>query len=583
LAANPQTTVATGGSTSGGGSTTAPATSASGAAIPGTTQLVDATHNTWTLSGGVVYENGSTAGYSANVTQLVYSNGLIYQANAGGHWWSWNGGTWVQTSSPLATVAATPPATPPVTPPVTPPATPPPAAAGTVVIDAASVRGTILATQIGINLGVWSDITQPAIAQSVKTVGAHLVRWPGGSMSDGYLWQTNSTCNAYSNGNSTFDNFVHDVAAPDGLQVAITVNYGSSPDCSGGGSPAYAAAWVAYNKAHGYPAHYWTVGNEVYGGWEQDLHANSHDPGTYAAAVAGSNGYYQLMKNADPSAQVGVVVEGNPGNWDDTVLGKAQYDFVEVHSYAQNSGSESDSYLLMQAPVDLRDQITTLRGELASAGKSNTPIMIGEWNSVNTNPGKQTVSIVNALYMGMTFGEILNNGVQLATAWFGEGGSCGTSGNDSGALYGWQSWGAYDEVSDGWNCNSNSVASGTVMPGGNAEYLASQFAVPGGSVLTATVGSGLSNVRAYAASNGAGGYNLMLFNLSESASVAAGVDLTNAANSTFSATSLTYGKAQYDNSKNNVWSGPVSQSLGTFNGSITVTLPPWSMTVLKLN
>jgi hypothetical protein len=121
------------------------------------------------------------------------------------------------------------------------------------------------------------------------------------------------------------------------------------------------------------------------------------------------------------------------------------------------------------------------------------------------------------------------------------------------------------------------------MPGGNAEYLASQFAVPGASVLTATVGSGLSNVRAYAASNGAGGYNLMLFNLSESASVAAGVDLTNAANSTFSATSLTYGKAQYDNSKNNVWSGPVRQSLGTFNGSITVTLPPWSMTVLKLN
>jgi len=56
-------------------------------------------------------------------------------------------------------------------------------------------------------------------------------------------------------------------------------------------------------------------GNEVYGGWEYDLHAQKNDPGTYAAAVAGSNGYYQLMKNADSTAQVGVVVEGMPGSW----------------------------------------------------------------------------------------------------------------------------------------------------------------------------------------------------------------------------------------------------------------------------
>jgi hypothetical protein len=46
---------------------------------------------------------------------------------------------------------------------------------------------------------------------------------------------------------------------------------------------------------------------------------------------------------------------------------------------------------------------------------------------------------------------------------------------------------------------------------------------------------------------------------------------------------VTYGKAQYDNSKNNVWTPPVSQNLGTANGSATVTLPPWSMTVLTLN
>jgi aryl-phospho-beta-D-glucosidase BglC (GH1 family) len=73
--------------------------SASGTTIPSASQIVDAQGNVWTVSGGVIDENGEPAGYSANVTLLLYDNHVVYQENAAGGWWSWNG-SWVATSDP---------------------------------------------------------------------------------------------------------------------------------------------------------------------------------------------------------------------------------------------------------------------------------------------------------------------------------------------------------------------------------------------------------------------------------------------------------------------------------------------------
>jgi hypothetical protein len=88
-------------------------------------------------------------------------------------------------------------------------------------------------------------------------------------------------------------------------------------------------------------------------------------------------------------------------------------------------------------------------------------------------------------------------------------------------------------------------------------------------------------VRAYAATHGSG-YAVVLFNLSETASipVKVGVD---AMTSGSGATITTYGKAQYDNSQQNVWTGPVTQNVGAWQHTVPVTLPPWSMNVVILN
>jgi hypothetical protein len=75
--------------------------SANGTSIPTATQIIDSSGNVWVVSGGVIYKNGVMAGYSNAVAQLVYDNKTLYQDNATGAWWSWNGTTWVSSTDPL--------------------------------------------------------------------------------------------------------------------------------------------------------------------------------------------------------------------------------------------------------------------------------------------------------------------------------------------------------------------------------------------------------------------------------------------------------------------------------------------------
>jgi hypothetical protein len=77
-----------------------PSASVSGTSIPTATQIVDGSGNIWTVSAGVIYENGALAGYSNAVTLLLYNNNTIYQENSAGGWWWWNGSTWVSSADP---------------------------------------------------------------------------------------------------------------------------------------------------------------------------------------------------------------------------------------------------------------------------------------------------------------------------------------------------------------------------------------------------------------------------------------------------------------------------------------------------
>jgi hypothetical protein len=461
-------------------------------------------------------------------------------------------------------------------------------APSTVTVDLTSSGPKVTDQILGMNLAAWFDdassTNEPMIQSAFDAAGVKAIRWPGGSWSDAYNWETNTECGGGANSNDDFTDFVNNLIIPAGLDLALTADYGTGKNCTGPGDPTEAASWAAEAVTLGVPASHMTVGNEEYGSWETDNHTLKNDATTYAAAVSGASGYYALIKAASPGTLVGVDV--NPGNspaWDPIVLANAPYDFVEFHYYPETPGLESDTFLVQQAAQQLTTDIGTIRSELTTAGKpADTPIYVGEIGGPYSNPGKQSWSITQGLYAGQVLGEMMNDGVSRLTWWIGFGNCNGTAGNDTSSVYGWQDFGAYNVFSDGAQDPDCPGAGpfGTMSPTARAFQLFSQVAVNGESVLTATVAGDTTDVRAYAATNN-GGTALVLFNDNESTSQQVIVTLTGK-NSSSSVSMTTYDKALYDQSLNDVWADPTTVNIGAQALPLTLTLTPWSMNVVIL-
>ncbi len=434
-----------------------------------------------------------------------------------------------------------------------------------------------------------TDITQPGMAASFVTAGMTTTRWPGGLAADRYHWQTNTDgtgiCGASDkpNRNSTFDHFMADIAARANLDAAITVNYGSNPQCTGGADPTEASAWVAYaNVTKRYNVTWWTVGNEQYTIDAFDLRSQPRSPSQYAQVV--SQDYYHQMKAAS-SVPINVCVDVAPwvAGWDSTVLTQAQYDCVELHYYPQHNGKANDAFLIDNAAPGLTQEIQQLQGELSAAGRAGTPIYLGEVGSTTSPDGKQTMSITQALYAGEVIGEILNDGVTRAT-WHAGYGTCqppSKGGDFSKTLYGWQNFGGPMIFSSGTlhNCSNVNVPAGTLFPTAVALEVASHFVRSGEHMLGVSV-VGMPNVRAYATTYN-GGYALMIFNLSQTSSQPVQVSI-DGKTSGLGGPVWYYDKSIYDASKNNVWYGPTAASLPSWQNSFSGTLPPWSMAVVQV-
>jgi ribosomal protein S11 len=158
--------------------------------------ITDASGNLWTItSGGQVAINGTTDKATANVTELAYVNGTIWQENASKLWWgetkpndSWAPAAGTSTS-PLPATPVTPPVvTPPVvTPPVvTPPVTKTPSANDTVVLAGSSAA----ITDASGNLWTITSGGQVAVNGTTDTATANVTEL---AYVAGTIWQENAS------------------------------------------------------------------------------------------------------------------------------------------------------------------------------------------------------------------------------------------------------------------------------------------------------------------------------------------------------------------------------------------------------
>ncbi|HZT41147.1 MAG TPA: hypothetical protein VFA07_03115 [Chthonomonadaceae bacterium] len=452
-----------------------------------------------------------------------------------------------------------------------------------VSVNAGTGLGAIPTQAFGVNTAVWDGyLLDSSIPSLMTSAGVTVLRYPGGSTSDVYHWQTNSATagtGQYINPNDTFDNFMSVVNAMGGTAV-ITVNYGSNAAGTGGGDPNEAAGWVNYaNNTKHYGVKYWEVGNEIYGNgeygasWEEDLHS-SHTPTTYGANVVT---FANAMKAQDSTIKVGAVLCA-PGNWPDgvspdwnsNVLAQCgtSIDFVIVHWYPQGPGGESDSGLLGD-PSQIAGMVSKLRSLINQYCGSNAPnvqILVTETNSVSSNPGKQTVSLVNALFCADDYMTWLENGVTSVDWWDLHNGP-NTGGNNSSSLYGSATYGDYGILASG---GSGEPSADTPLASYYGLQMLKDLGKPGDTMVSSSSNASLITAHAVKQANG----NLALLLVDKDPNNAYNVSISvSGYTPASSATTYTYGKSS---------SAISSSSISNAGTSFTYTVQPYSLNTIVM-
>jgi hypothetical protein len=346
---------------------------------------------------------------------------------------------------------------------------------------------------LGVNTAAWdTDFVDPAIASNLSSADIGLIRYPGGSWADQYLWQPNTVNGAVQPVN--FAQFSNQVDAVSGGQKFVTIDYGSD-------TPASAAAWVNQSKTAGQGTTLWEIGNEEYGSWEADTHANPHTATSYAT---NAQPYLQAMKAADPKAQIcyDYAMDGGlaPGagvdgwqNWNDTILkaDAATIDCADVHWYPIN-GTPTES---VQSIMELVDNIPAAAAEIHTALATNDPsayFVVGETNMSQT-ANEWNEEPVGALFSAANALEWLSFGAQSVDWWDVH--NYGTPTADFGMF------------SSG---SSGEPAVNTPYPPYYGYLLTSKLAVKGAKVATLPVST--PNIYGFSSTQPGGAYSVMLVN-----------------------------------------------------------------------
>jgi hypothetical protein len=464
-----------------------------------------------------------------------------------------------------------------------------------------------------LNQFISSSALKSALLSGLTASGFTTLRYDGGRFlgADQENWQSNVGCTfvpgvtamptaqdlATAN---NIDTYLPSIAQPLGLDIVYTVNYGTNPPaCDAGGDPtANGADLVQYaNLTKGYGIKYWEIGNELFSSTtESDFHPN---PFTGASYATYEPEFYTEMKAKDPTIKIAVPVDlssyqGQSG-FDLPVLAGAEYDAVAWHNYPMKDPITDGATLYQDRVASnmsrTRGSLLKLQTELMNNGKSADAIWITEWNGevIGDKWSKQTMGAAAPLFAASQLAEYMQAGVQLAT-WWAQGMTdvCSTFNydGDGDSAYSWWECGDTAPVYTGPETGVAEVAVG-LLPGGltpsaRAFQILSQsgFVIEGEHMVRTH--SDVQNapwLLSYAATHGSS-YAVILINRDRDSAHTIPVTLEGMTSGS-SAKQWSYGRAQYDESREGNWTaGPVQSTSGPWSGEFNATLPPWSVNVI---
>lgn len=466
-----------------------------------------------------------------------------------------------------------------------------------VAIDTTAYVRPLSSQHFGLNTAIW-DHSLSQDAANFQDLGVLTLRFPGGSLSDAYHWQTNMTQDQSWNG-PWFSDYLEFAKLVQALnaRAMITVNYGS-------GTPDEAAAWVQdANIQHNFGFKYWEVGNECYGNWEEDKQSTPHDPVVYATRFAQ---YYAKMKAVDPTIRIGAVIAARSSYYtmtplDDSYTGTHSVvnprtnvshsgwtpvmlttlkslgvtpDFVIFHRYLLTPGKETDTDLLNSSATWANDS-TEIRQELTdylgTAG-ANVGMITTENNSVSYGAGKQTASLVTALFCADSFGSMIQTQFNGDYWWEYLNGNS-TTGNNSSSLYGWRNYGADAIITPVNNVNEK-------LPAYYAIKMISKFARPSDEVVKATSDNPL--LSCYAVRHTDGSVGVLVVNKSPDTVETADFSIAHF-NPGATATTYTYGIPQDNAARDGTGNTDVASGVMAIPGSVfSASFDPYSINVISI-
>ena len=246
-------------------------------------------------------------------------------------------------------------------------------------------------------------------------------------------------------------------------------------------------------------------------------------------------------------------------------------DFLIHHRYPEYTDQESDPFLLQCSTAwavdaaDLRQQINDFTGP----NGTNIELLVTENNSNAGAQGKQSTSLVNALYLADSVGQLMKTEFNSCIWWDLRNGR-DTTGLMDPILYGWRPYGDLG-----------------VMEGRTNRYptfytakLVSHFARAGDSVLA--VSSDYALLGAYATRTAAGAVQVVVINKDPAVSLNALVELKGfTPNAT--ASSLSYGVPQDDAARTGTGSPDLAEgTISAIATTFTNSFGPYSATLITI-
>ena len=116
---------------------------------------------------------------------------------------------------------------------------------------------------------------------------------------------------------------------------------------------------------------------------------------------------------------------------------------------------------------------------------SSVQVMATEYNSVWADPGKQSTSLVNGLFVADSLGSLLDSGYSGGFVWDLRN-AFDSSQNNSNVLYRWREGGDYGQLGDPNDNSPPTTGPYVAYPGYDALQLASKIIQSGGEVVPAT-------------------------------------------------------------------------------------------------